>query len=207
MKSDIQSCRIGDQGKAKSPLAPSGVVEVNGNDFSARAVGGVIEAGSVVVVTDGDIGGLVVQAYHVEISIEQLPNFGHLAFDSFGDKAKAKAAREEEERRKDVEAWLKKSRIRQLQFGFAFGALATWLLNPVLVAAELNLASRVACGLAIFVAAWIWAVVVFASLTMSSDNLMKSSFGSSVCPPASRFADPPLGFGRSRAWAWPWDWA
>lgn len=164
MTLEIHACRIGDRGTAKSTLAPSGVVEVDGKDFSARAVGGVIESGSVIVVTDGDIGGLVVQAYRLEFSVERLPRFGQPAFGSFGDKAKAKAAEEQEQQRQALETWLRTARLRQRQIGAVFAALAVGLLNPPLVAAEIPMLSRVVYGLAFFAGAFAWAAVVFRSI-------------------------------------------
>ena len=161
MNAEIQACSVGDQGTAKSHLAPSGVVEVNGQDFAARALGGAIDQGSPIVVTAGDIGGLVVRELTAKTDPKSLPNFGHAAYGSFGDRTKAKAAEEEKDRQASLAAWRKTARFRQLQFGLIFGIAAIWLLDPVMITAEHSLASRIGYGLTFFVVAAIWAVAVF----------------------------------------------
>ena len=63
--------------------------------------------------------------------------------------------------------WLRRNLFRtplDTVLTIVFGALAIWLLNPLLVAAEITLLPRVAYGLAFFVGAFIWAVVVFRTI-------------------------------------------
>ena len=164
MNSEIQECKIGDRGTAKSALAPSGIVEVDGRDFSARAVGQAIDPGTAVFVTAGDIGGLVVRPVDSSICPEKLPKYGEPAYDSFGDKAKAVAAKEEEERRRERELWRRKAIWRQLQIGSAFSIVATFLLDPLLQEFELPPAFHIFYGVGVLVAAFGWAIIVFRAI-------------------------------------------
>ena len=164
MKRDIKTCRIGDRGRANSALAPSGVVEIDGEIFSARAKGPAINTGDQIVVSDGDIGGLVVIPFRPDVPLDSMPRFGELAYDSFGDRANAVAAREAQERLDMLEAWQRTGRKRQLQIGFCFSAATVWLANPILVTAEFSLVPRVVIGLMLFVAALFWAIIVFRAI-------------------------------------------
>ena len=68
--------RVGDIGRALSPMSPSGVVDVNGERLDARSNGRFIEAGSLVVVLHGDPTGYVVRKLEPGQTPPRLPDHG-----------------------------------------------------------------------------------------------------------------------------------
>lgn len=126
-KDDIESCKVGDTGTAYSPLIPSGVVEINGQRFSARAKGPSISEGATVVIVGGDVGGVVVQ--RSSESDAELPEFGKVVYGSFGDRAIAIALRAEEERSNELAAWKNRARIQRRILGIVFGGFAMFVFS------------------------------------------------------------------------------
>ncbi len=70
------SVRIGDIGRAVTPMSPSGAVEVNGKRLDARSDGPFIDAGSPIIVLRGDPTGYVVRKLEADQPTPKLPNHG-----------------------------------------------------------------------------------------------------------------------------------
>jgi hypothetical protein len=70
--------RVGDVGRALSPMSPCGAVEVNGERVDGRSDAGAVEAGSSVIVVSGDPLGYVVRQVEVGQPPPRLPGHGEL---------------------------------------------------------------------------------------------------------------------------------
>lgn len=109
----IAAIRVGDVGRALSPMSPSGAVEVQGQRVDARSELGVIEAGCPVVVLRGDPTGYVVRKLEPGQQPPQLPNHGEPIERAEFQRTHAQVA--EADRREQAEA--RRRMLRALRYG------------------------------------------------------------------------------------------
>jgi hypothetical protein len=121
--------RVGDVGRARSALSPSGVIEIDGVRLDARSDGTYIEAGATVVVLRGDPTGYVVREH--KSGSPPLPNHGEPIGkpDAQMRRAEAEAAANNERRESAAEL---RRRVRRgatysAVFGVVLGAASAWL--------------------------------------------------------------------------------
>jgi hypothetical protein len=152
---------IGDRGEAVTPLAPQGLVQVNGRRLDARAEFGTIDAGTAVVVLRGDPAGLVVRAVTPGTELFPLPGQGERVFASFGE------VREHVTRREEAAARRERALRRRVtpQYGATFGATAAIVVICFLwheVIAQDDLPTVVALVTVAGGALWGWGVSAWA---------------------------------------------
>ena len=101
--------RVGDTGRALSPMAPSGAVEIGGVRLDARSDGQVIETDSTVVVVRGDPTGYVVRKLEPGQPVPRLPNHGRPIRKAAFQRNSAEVAEADREERRERRGRLLKS--------------------------------------------------------------------------------------------------
>jgi hypothetical protein len=116
--------RIGDTGRAVTPLSPSGYVEVGGVRRSATTEGTFIEVGRAVVVVRGGSPGFVVRAVEPGAPVEVLPQHGEELVRAEHQRTRADVAAAERDARRKARAELKRRMARGAAAAAAFGCVA-----------------------------------------------------------------------------------
>jgi hypothetical protein len=118
------SVRIGDTGRAVTPLSPSGYVEIGGVRRSATTEGTFIEPGRAVVVVRGGSPGFVVRAVEPGAPADALPQHGEELVRAEHQRTRADVAAVEREERQKAWAELKRRMARGAATAAVFGCLA-----------------------------------------------------------------------------------
>jgi hypothetical protein len=121
--------RVGDVGRAVTALAPGGRIEIDGTRHDARSEGGLIEAGSMVIVLRGDPTGFVVRK-HTPGS-PSLPKHGEPARkgEAYQSSAEVAAAENNERRARvaDLRGRMCRGGLWSALLGVAAGGANAWL--------------------------------------------------------------------------------
>jgi hypothetical protein len=115
--------RVGDVGRALSPMSPSGAVEVNGERLDARSDGPFIEAGSPVVVLRGDPTGYVVRKLEPGHPQPELPGHGEPIRKAEFQRNSAEAAGADRQERAEAR--------RRFLKGLQYGSIAAASLGAI----------------------------------------------------------------------------
>ncbi|WP_439626550.1 NfeD family protein [Gemmata sp.] len=116
--------RIGDTGRAVTPLSPSGYVEIGGVRRSATTEGTFIEPGRAVVVVRGGPPGFVVRAVEPGAPAEALPHQGEELVRAEHQRTRADVAAADRDARQKAWAELKRRMARGAAAAGAFGCAA-----------------------------------------------------------------------------------
>jgi hypothetical protein len=121
--------RVGDVGRAVTPLAPYGRIEIDGVRHDARSDGGGVEVGNMIIVLGGDPTGYVVRK-HIPGS-PPLPNHGEPARrgEAFQSSAEVATAENNERRARlaEVRGQMRRGATWAAFVGAVAGAASAWL--------------------------------------------------------------------------------